>query len=111
MIYNSKNIYWIEPFDSHETHNVKFGFDNMHLAHGILQMDIITDENELPDIAFFQAMKESKPKLYEHNKITYAEIDCFIGKDKFKVIYYYDKNYYLVVDKRGKILKRIGSIT
>lgn len=110
MIYNSKNIFWIEPYNSHETHNVEFGFDNMQLAHGILQMDIITDENELPDIAFFQAMKESKPKLYEYNEITYAEIDCFIGNEKFKVIYYYDKNYYLVVDETGKILKKIGSI-
>ncbi len=105
----SNEFFWLESWETNKEYNVEAGFDNHALLKGFMLNNIYSDLEQLPGIEFFLEISKLKPKLYAENKMTYGELVCYIENKRYKAIYYYDKNCYMITDDTDTIIKRIGS--
>lgn len=100
------NFKWLESWERSEKHNVEVGFDNHSLLRGHMVDTVCSHVEQLPDIEFFIELAKLKPRLYSENQMTYGEITCYVDEEKYKVIYYFDKNCYMILDKNDTIIKK-----
>ncbi|WP_195199104.1 hypothetical protein [Faecalispora jeddahensis] len=101
------NFTWLESWEGSKPHNIDVGFNDHSLLRGQLLEDTFACVDQLPDIGFFLELAKLKPKLYAGNEMTYGELTCHVNNQKYKVIYYYDKNCYMVLDENDTILKKL----
>lgn len=101
------NFKWLESWERSKQHNVEVGFNNHALLRGYLSENTFPSMEQLPDVNFFLELAKLKPKLYAENEITYGEISCCVDEKKYKAIYYYDRNSYMLTDENDTIIKRL----
>lgn len=102
-----KNYIWLESWESSKKYNVEIGFDNHTLLKGYMSVNEFTCLEQLPDIDFFLELKELIPRLYAAHEVIYGEAVCYIKDEKYRVIYHYDKNCYMITDANDTIIKKI----
>lgn len=104
-----QNIIWLESWETKKEHNVELGFNNHSMLRGTISENIFSDLEQLPNIDFFLKLSKLKPKLYAENEVIYGELICYVANIKYRVIYHYDTNCYMVTDDNDTIIKKIGS--
>ena len=105
----SNKIKWLQNWELKKEYNVEIGFDNHTMLRGYTTEKVFLSIEQLPDIDFFIEIHKLKPKFYADNVIIYGEIVCYIGDKKYRVIYHYDTNCYMIKDDTYTIIKKIES--
>lgn len=103
----SNKIYWLESWQSKEKHNVELGFKNASMLMAIMKENTFSNIEQLPNVNFFLQLEKLIPPLYIDEEVTYGEMICHVDGKKYRVIYQYDTDCYMVIDDRDTIIKKI----
>lgn len=101
-----KNLVWLENWEKNKKYNIEVGFDDHTILKGYIIKDTFATLEELPNIDFFYELRKLTPKLFDDNEIIYGELNCFVGNKKYRIIYHYDKQCYMVTDEDDTIIKK-----
>ena len=104
----SRDIYWLNSYETNnKEHNIEIGFDTHTLLMGYTQKNTYTDVDELPNSEFFLEISKIIPKRYADENVTYGEMICYVENRKYRVIYHYDTNCYMITDDEDLVIKKI----
>lgn len=106
MEISKNNISWIETWETNKSHNIEVGFDNHKLLKGFISNNVYPTLNNVPYKEFFSNLKKQIPKLYIEDEIIYAELDCFIDNEPYKIQFDYAKDCWIIKDKDDTIIEK-----
>lgn len=101
------DLYWLNSWETNKKHNIEVGLDNRKLIKGYIFKNEFSCLEQLPNTNFFLKLEKLKPKLYAKNNFEYGELICYINNEKYRIVYYYDKELYIVIDSNDIIIRRI----
>lgn len=104
---NFSSMNWLNSWETNKQYNIEVGLNNGKLIKGYLIENEFSSLEQLPDIKSFLELEKFKPKLYDDNQFEYGEFVCYVEGEKFRVVYHYDKEVYMIMNSNDDIIRRI----